>query len=95
MFVNEEIGQPIAGQTEHRIVEVLNPAAHCLSIPQLDCDWNLTIAERTEVERLLSGFPRRRRLGAAARGQWRGHNAIMMHCAVRMASIGLNLDLRP
>jgi len=77
MLVDEQVWLTFACQAQHRVVKVFNPSAHGLAIAQLDGDDNLTVAERTKVERLLPGFSRWRRLGAAARGQWRSHVAIL------------------
>ena len=66
MLVDKEIRLALARETQHGVVKVLNPTTHRLSIAQLDLDDYLAVAEGAQVERFLSGFTRRRRLGTVA-----------------------------
>ena len=83
MLVDKEVWLALARQAQHAVVEVLDPAAHGLAVAQFDLDGDLAVAERTQVERFLPGFARRRRLGTAARGQGRGHAVILGHFSSR------------
>ena len=76
MLVDEEIGVAFAGDAQHGVVEVLDPARNRFSIAQLDVDHDLAIAERAQVEGFLSGLTGRRGLGAAAGGEW-SHGVIL------------------
>ena len=67
VLVDEEVGVSLARKPQHGVVEVFDPAANGLSVPQLDLDNHLTVAERAQIERLLAGVARRRRLGTVAR----------------------------
>ena len=59
-LVDEEIRLALAGEAQHHVVEVFDPAADRLAVAQLDGDRDLAVAERFEVERFLPGFAGRR-----------------------------------
>src|SRR6185437_15269499 len=67
----------VAGETKHRVVEVLDPAADGFAIAKLDGDNHLTVAEGAQIKRFLAGFAGRWCLGAAAGTQWWSHNSIL------------------
>ena len=77
MLVDEQVRLSLPCQAQHRVVEVLDPAAHSFSIAQFDGNDHLAIAERAQIECLLAGITRRRRLGTAARRERRGHDSIL------------------
>jgi len=56
MFVNEEIGVAAARNSDHAVVEIFDPAVDRFTIPKLDLDADLPIAQRAKVKRLLSGI---------------------------------------
>jgi hypothetical protein len=55
-LVDEEIRFAFAGEAQHHVVKVLDPAADHLAVAQLDGDRDLAVAERFKVERFLPGF---------------------------------------
>jgi hypothetical protein len=73
VLVNEEIRRTIARQPQHHVVEVLNPAAHRLTVPQLYIHDHLAIAQRAQIESFLAGLSWRGRLGTAAACEWGFH----------------------
>jgi hypothetical protein len=68
VLVDKEVGVAFAGETEHGVVEVLDPAADGLAVAELDLNDDLAVAEGAQVEGFLAGVAGRGRLGAAARG---------------------------
>src|ERR1700731_4590117 len=73
MLVNEQVRVSAAGNANHAVVEILDPAVDDLAIAQLNGDADLAIAERAKIERFLTGIARRGRSGAAQMGKWRIH----------------------
>ena len=77
MFVDEEIGMADAGEAQHGIVEVFDPAANGFTVTQLDGDGHLAFAEGFEIEGFLAGFAGRRGFGTTPCGEWWCHDAIL------------------
>ena len=56
VLVDEEIGLSFAGQAQHAVVEVFNPAANGFAIIQLDHHVDLAIAEGAQITGSILGL---------------------------------------
>ena len=52
MLVDEKIRMAVTCNPNHAVVKILNPAVDDFAIPQLYLNADLTITQRTQVERL-------------------------------------------
>jgi len=50
----------VAGDANHAVVEILDPAVDRFAVSKLYLDTDVTVAEGAQVERLLPGVARRR-----------------------------------
>ena len=62
----------------HAVIEILDPAIDSFAIAQLHLHTDLTIAERSKIQRLLTRVARRRRSGTAQMGKRRVHMVIVV-----------------
>ena len=73
VLVNEEIRFAFASQPDHAIIEVLDPTADRLAVAQFDCNRNLLLAQKAQIEALLSGLAWRRTLTPLSAWILEGH----------------------
>ena len=79
MLVDKQVRMAIARDANHAVIEIFDPAVDRLTVSQLHGDTDVTITERTEIERLLPSIARRRSSGTAQMRWWgRSHDLIVL-----------------
>src|SRR5271163_959431 len=58
ILVDEKVRFSLAGEPDHAVVEVFNPAVDSLAVAKLDRDRDLLLAQEAQIQGFLSSFSR-------------------------------------